>query len=741
MRNALLSLLFLSLNLFVSGQTSWKKLKDHPSFRIFEQLSVNANGDMMGISGLSFYRSIDGGESWEPCLSQPAFFNADHIDGSGSSSRFYVSTNISGIAWTDNLGNSWNNNKFSQTGPNGTGESILSIGTQPNSSKVLVSSIRTSALPMFKLYSSSNDGASYIEMNDIPFPPEEIYFFHDTLIYFASETKGLFKSSAVNAAPVFLNFANEHVVGLALASGELYAAVNDEVSGGQVYQSSDYGKSWAQVGTISNSPVLTDLVYDHISENIIVSSTSGIYKLESGNTWTQLNQQIVGDLTMNDDLFYCGKRLNGIWYGNSDKNQFQEASVDLINSGSSGFVGRNNLIYSFHERFVNVFELASFKDSFQNLYPFIEDETFITVADNDKNDDVWVGGAHHISKSDSNGQFNVIADSTNLAPLDNGTIRRVHPSRLEVGNDGSVSVHQLSQDHIDISYDNGNTWDTLIDGLSARQWLIDDLLATSNKYYISAFTTAGAFAFCSKDKGNTWDTLPKTNSNISLFKFWVDNNDNLYGANNSGIFKFDSIANGWDSLNFDMSNLTGGDVRLFFNQASDLYLLVRPLSTQSNLAGLYFSDDLGNSFSNLGLPTINGETIMFDNLDFLEDGVPVGFTQPWGYSDDSVEGVWYYSTNTILPPFVAVQEYDAGKLDLNPSITVYPNPAKNELNVEGMSGAFEIYSILGQKLIQGVITEPDHHLIDIHILENMQLYTIQVYSENGTVATAKFYKQ
>eukprot|EP01031_Cornospumella_fuschlensis_P034411 gene34411-41650_t len=112
----------------------------------------------------------------------------------------------------------------------------------------------------------------------------------------------------VTVNPLFFNY-----VGVAWdANGDVYA-IGNQVSGGVVVKSTDYGMTWTQIGTTSNFPsALYGIAARRLSNGdflITVDDAGGIFTY-SGTSWTQQDSipgVLVGaTIGLNGNAFVCG---------------------------------------------------------------------------------------------------------------------------------------------------------------------------------------------------------------------------------------------------------------------------------------------------------------------------------------------------------------------------------------------------------------------------------------------------
>jgi glucose/arabinose dehydrogenase len=155
-------------------------------------------------------------------------------------------------------------------------------------------------------------------------------------------------------------------------------------------------------------------------------------------------------------------------------------------------------------------------------------------------------------------------------------------------------------------------------------------------------------------------------------------------------------------------------------------------STYSNFQGLYFFADFCSNEIGYLTPNDSNWDITFNS-----------FTGAWSAFGEDIDGELYISDLVngniykLIDTSLSVDEQSIN------SISIYPNPIENELNIDLSSGInsnsllFDIYDIQGKKVISTKPTEGSLQTINTSSLSN-GFYILKIESENGEQSTFKF---
>ncbi len=155
-------------------------------------------------------------------------------------------------------------------------------------------------------------------------------------------------------------------------------------------------------------------------------------------------------------------------------------------------------------------------------------------------------------------------------------------------------------------------------------------------------------------------------------------------------------------------------------------------STYSNFQGLYFFADFCSN--EIGYLTPNGSNWDITFNDFIG---------AWSAFGEDINGELYISdldSGTIYKLIDTSLSIDEQSIN---SISIYPNPIKDELNIDLSSGInnetllFKIYNIQGKVLNSVKPNEGNIQTIDTSSLAN-GFYILKIESENGEQNTFKF---
>ncbi|MEN9973176.1 MAG: hypothetical protein RIS20_1523 [Bacteroidota bacterium] len=469
-------------------------------------------------------------------------------------------------------------------------------------------------------------------------------------------------------------------------------ALNDDA----VYKSVDYGTYWFPTNgnPLSTNPQLSIFAVDStLFMGKIVSPNQGggvLYKsVDQGFSWTQATSGMSQadynisfpdefHFTILNDTLYAGSTLgvhrsvnNGItWEGIGLG--FGGGAVNAIKmDGNELYCGTKNGIY----------KSTDIGDSWylnNNGIPSNTSILSILKHNNTLHIGTFGKGVYH---SNNNGLF-WSNDNNSLDGLFVSCLYSVG-NTIYAGTSGSTNTNQTG---IFQSTDNGLTWQVINNGLP------NDILVFSISYNgVSLYIGTNHGVFLSNDLGSSW-TDANNGLLINQIKSILALGQSIFagqtygGSTNpqylGGVATSDNGGSNW-SHNYYMDNRT---VPCLFNLGTDVYA-----GCSMSAVGIYKTSDLGQTWSEFadGLESYNVTTIT-GNPNILLAGTRSSF-----YFNKN--GVWKYNLNTTgIEPSLSAEEM----------IQLFPNPARNNLNVEALTPYnYSIYNAIGEKIDSGVLNK------------------------------------
>jgi hypothetical protein len=249
-----------------------------------------------------------------------------------------------------------------------------------------------------------------------------------------------------------------------------------------------------------------------------------------------------------------------------------------------------------------------------------------------------------------------------------------------------------------LSTNNGSTWTSMGVGLPTNQG-VDALTINGSKI----FAATGTGVYESANNGSLWS---KNNSLPYIQNFAVSGSNIFAGTLGSGIYLSTNNGGSWAAMN---TGLTNSYIESLAISGSNILAGTRD--------GVFLSTNNGSlwtAFSS-GLPTKTTIKSILINSSTIFIGT-------------STNGIW-------KQPLLSLGVIEEGRE--KGTISIYPNPATNELTITSISPIekTEVYNLTG--VIQNTFF--NKNTIDILTLHT-GIYFIKVYSENG-IYIQKFVKQ
>ncbi|MFA7445709.1 MAG: T9SS type A sorting domain-containing protein [Flavobacteriaceae bacterium] len=693
----LTALLFLFITTAQSQQT-WQKLSGFNNANSAIWMATG-NGLTYAITADRWIYYTDASvQVWEPFITVPDFYNVGSIKASQTTSRVFCLTSSSGLAYTDNFGQSWESTTVgSVNGQSGFSPLILAYGL--HNTKIIASTIGPITGDIQNnLFISTNNGVSFAQIGTLNFYPTNFHFIDEDIVV-SNSASGVFKTDNVNSGVwTLLGFEGLEVTDLEVNENVMYASVLEAAGNGNVYKTEDGGQNWTLLNGIPENSGVSKLAFDWENNRLFATTTSGVHAFINNN-WTTVSpvdkaHEII--TTANNSVVFGGVRVNGVHKISNSSLSVEQINEGLILPADYMVVSDDNQIYtaSFRTAFLSKFNLD---EPGWETFDLFEDlvSTNILALEKSPDGQCVIGGMHYIAQTENQGaNINILA-STQTAPLA-PVYDILFPQKMFVGNNGSIAMlqHQV-QTHIDYSPDMGNSWEVLFEtviGVSPGFLSVNKVCSGTQTHFILGLSnqTAQATVIASTDQGNSWTILP--NAPETIRNIFIDKEDTLYVVSTASVFRWDATTQNWITLNINTGQTSPNkNVELAFDSQNKLHVLVRSTLTPFAEEGIYIPSDNQDEFIHVPFPTINGEQVPMKRLAFAGNDIPIMMTDV-ATNDPALTGFYYYSSESLLST-----DNEVAKLNLK----IYPNPASDEVYITGLenqtiNGA--IYSLTGQHI-------------------------------------------
>lgn len=666
---------FLVGNYSVNAQSTWQKLANLNDANAGVWMSSNASKNYVITSDRWIYHNNNSTDEWIPFVDVPSFYTVGSIKASKVSNRVFCLTSTNGIAFTDDMGATWQSNNLNGGGgQTGLGAYVLAYAL--NGTTVIASTLGpVSGGIQNPLFVSNNNGVSFSSLPTLDFYPTGLHYLDNNQIY-SNTPDGIFKTSNISAAGSWsqIGFAGLEVTDLSIDGSILYASVNDNTIG-KVFKSIDDGQNWIELTGLATNATVSKLAFDSANQRLYATTTAGVFVYEN-NSWSMVSANNKAHdicITANQSALFCGVRVNGIQRVNAVDLTVTPLNNGLVINSDFMVVSSDNQLYtaSMNTSFLSKLNLNNVTWSSQVLREDLDFTRNVSMGVASDGQCV-IGGMHFIAKTANEGNsIATIADEATapLAPI--YTI--LFPQQMFLGNNNSISMIQhASQDYIDYSPDMGATWSVLYQNVSGQfpAFLnFTKVCSGLQDHYILGLSmqTAQSIIAHSDDQGATWVELP--NPPQMVRNLFMDRFDQLYAVTTSTIYSWNTSTEIWTPLNIDLGSTSSNKVvEVKFDFNNKMYVLVRSTTTPFSEEGFYISNFDETAFTHVPFEVQGGQSIAFKNLSFSLNNIPVAMTDLEN-RDFNLEGIYYFSEGSFLNSTSIV----------NNTITVYPNPATNKV--------------------------------------------------------------
>ena len=528
----------------------------------------------------------------------------------------------------------------------------------------------------------------YAETRD----PEGIFLSTDSGASWTQESKGLID-------PDYPNDTNASVFALALSSDTIFASVYEDGSA-YLFRSTDSGHTWVDIHFLY-APALTV-----VGNNIIAGADDGFaVSDDNGAHWIDGTVVDPSFFYVNETTVYAGSNAgsnNGIYQSTDSGNTWSARSID--NDLYSPIIESNGKLYAFNVIGITVstdsgvtWPLATGSlSSVPNISAinvnafFMNGGTFYAGTDTglfESSDSGWIFSSQGLALNDVQ-SYTAIGNRIFAGGITSFYVPNRDPR--------FPGYYYLTSSGIFSSNDNGKSWVEILDYLEYgdSNWYVS--IASSGNTLFAGNTY-------STDFGLTWnnDSIAPNFNSISGTNVFGEYDGNVFFSSNSGV--------GWRRITSDSSyNYTGAGASnentLFIARSDDSILVLGTDGTSH----VEFNTGLGYN-------TTIGSLQVADGYLYAYAGGAL-WRRP--LSDFGISSV------AQTPP-----------VDSNSSLSVFPNPATNTLQIMGTQpGEVHLFDLMGRERMNAV-TAGTGATLDVSQLED-GMYFLRSGSESAKVEIA-----
>jgi len=699
----------LLLNVKTTYAQEWQYLSLSDANSI-KDITIGQNGTLYVLTSdrwISY--SNDDGDTWNAFVDVPGIYNVKDIEASKTSTRIFALGN-SGVAYTDDYGMTWARDPI-QTNPYGIG-----ISTK----RLILDELKVMTASNAVLYRSTNNGTygswsarknwsgdnNVASIKDLYKVGESIFVsFYSNNPSFTSLTK------STNEGITFTDiefFNGKDVAGITItSSGLLLCAINEEDQS-MIYSSNDNGLSWSISSSVPNSSLIIYLKYDEINDLLYTLTEEGIYRKDVNDNWTTVllssNLETIA-INSNQEVFTGGSMTLGVKKSSWDDLTFTTA--ENIGSGPVDMmvISNNKLITSTTGN--SLISVADINDhdswSTINIYDSISNDNKYSNRSMavKGNGNILVGGLNFLVELNSDLNVEFLSDE-NTAPLNvSGTY--FSPIKMKLShNDELLITQSYNQSYIDFSPDGGTTWGDPLDPRANYEGLelLYDFCADAVYYYALVDDFSGDFELKYSTDGIVWNSIQVPNYLVtSSSQIYTDNIETLYLRQSNELYWFDITNEIWVLTSLELESVM--HFELSFDSNNRMYASYHGYSPSAT-DGIAFSDDKGVTWTYIGLPMSNGQTVFVEDISFDNNNVLFARSvSVYGYP--SIEqGVYYFSETSIT---------DISDENEISAISMYPNPVSDFFNLDvDADGEYKLFNIYGQLVLFGNISQGNNKL-------------------------------
>ncbi len=701
----------------LSAQPEWTFFSRFPAASI-RDLAVDAEQEILYalLSDQSIQYSQDDGLSWQPLAQTPAFMNIAGIE--AASGRLLARTSCCGIAYTDDLGQSWQWDNLSTNPVSGLGLAPTDLSVQQN--HVFALSLNFQTVPAEQqLYHSAQAGTAGTWSLRHTFASgngaiERVFHPHGQLVFVSFQNDpphALLRSDDLGQsfAPV-ASFPQARVQDLVRSpDGLLYAAALSEEGQALLLRSADDGLSWQPLAWPTELHI-RQLAWATQPQRLYALHTQGLslsQNPESGQwqtLWATSGLERLA-LSTSQAVLLGGLARPGLWRAPALSDSFQQLVLSssaspswMVRSGQRIVIGPGNtpmIAYTTPAESNPQWQMHWLEDFGHTGTP-----GFTLSATTLPQGHALIGGIGFLARLDASSDSLVLVAEAGTAPTAPPSFTQLLPLRLAAGPDEVVLMTQSQSPlWIDHSTDGGTSWgEPLMPLPDAPLLVVLDFAKSAEGYYVLAtdLSQVQAYRLFFSPAAQNWTEwpLPQQAQPQAIF---LDPMGRLYlfAHHPTRLYRFEPQAQSWTALPLELPDNPNRYFALTATHSGHLYALTYRTTSIHPDDGLYFSPDDGHSWQHLPFPELDGHPIVLDQPLFI-DGVLYAKTAPGVQVPPAAHGI--YRLEGSMP--TVTDEPHAAK----ESIELWPNPvpASRSFFLRGAAGSqWQLYDLWGRVRASG----------------------------------------
>ncbi len=694
------------------AQTQWEFVSRFPSASVRDLATDASSGRVFALlSDQSIVFSADDGQTWQPLVETPAFFNVTGIEADGG--RLWAATSCCGVAYTDDLGAQWLWDNLSTHPVSGLGLAPLDVAARVNNIFALSPNFQTNP-PQQELYHSAQggnsgtwslrhvfaDGAGAIDRVFHPFGPLVFVSLRDAAVSGLERSDDLGQTFSPLPA-----FAGMRIVDLAAGPDSTLYCAAQLGQNPQLMMSTDGGQSWSALPWSGTAPMRA-LAAGVGAGSLFVLDGAGLHFSENVATgnWQTMLADTRPDrlaLTSAQTVLAGGLSQSGLQRMPSGGTGFEQIELALqqsplwmTGSGTQLVVGPANTPMAATLQPADGTGWHTF---------WLEDlggtgvPGFTLSATPLPQGAVLIGGPGFLARIDADQTLSLVADAGS-APTAPPAFVQLLPFRLRSSAEGEVLMTQSNfAQWIDRSPDGGLSWADPLNPIAGTptEFVVDFAKAPQGYFVLTqdAAQVPGSQLYFSAD-GITWETLPLP-AQVTARRLFLDAAGTLYlfGTSPTGLYRFQPATQGWQQLPIPLDSDPNQYFALAFNSHGHLHAIVFHSTGLQPEDGLYVSTDGGESWSWHSFPVVDGAPVVLDAPVILSDDRLYAKAATQQSQPPGLRGIFRWPAEMTTSAEDAPARVQAA---------LWPNPARSHVFVRAPAGSrWQLCDALGRQVMAG----------------------------------------
>lgn len=597
--------------------------------------------------------------------------------------RLFVGTWSDGIQMTDDYGETWQHEYFF-TDPIYGHQGIQTIEIDVENEMIICSGRKTQVAYEFEMYRSFNGGNSW-QTIIAPQGTFQMHIMGENRILASAGPPGLLFSDDNGLTWMLLGSLGVNVGDFAEdENGTIYAAVPDSYAAFDhgVYVSNDEGLTWTINNTGLGNTEVTCVAYNAINNEVIVGTFDGLYRLND-QMWEIIDFPYVNpglqDIHLIDSAIYLCSEQGGVSAKELDQNSWNPYNLGLQGGATEILFGNNGTLYATNNLKAGYFGVVEPLQNWERRSLPAESAGWhqrIKKMEKAPSGDIYFMGYDELFRSSDDGStFINITPDIPIMPFNNFGGYYL----LDVNVQDQILLYEYADTMAYISTDNGLSFQVLIDPSDVLQGIsmIYVLLNSNTLGYLAVVADNYAYQRLMRSvDGESWVEIetPQSTTGNSNLGFSLDLMSNGQVIFSRGLQPyFFNADNSFTEIVVPWSQLTNSGTSYDYRSDANGVIYISRFKTNgytTEYDGVWKSDDVGQSWTNLGFPTTQSGQMIYSNLNFNLANVPFIITEEKVasiYSHEKSVGIFYYGEEGV---FTNLEDLNGSGQE----ILVYPNP-------------------------------------------------------------------